>query len=162
MRLLWLVLMWVCANFAQGQQDSSYICVSCEKRIRGEIMMMRSPYHKERQPACHDCAEGQKYCFTCYLPAQKCLDLADGRVLCRNDARTAILSGEQAKQIFEEVKRDMILLLRGSKAHPDRNITFALVDKRELESLSRLKRFPSTHSSLLGITRTREKADAYE
>jgi hypothetical protein len=163
MRFLCLVLLvWACANFAHGQTETSYICISCDKRIRGEILMVRSPYHKERQPACHDCAEGQKYCFTCDLPAKKGLDLGDGRVLCRNDAKTAILSGEQAKRLFEEVKRDMILLLRGSKAYPDRNVTFALVDKRELESLSRLKRFPSTHSSLLGITRTREKTDGHE
>jgi protein DA1 len=138
------------------------VCVSCEEVIKTEILMFASPYHKERQPVCSACAALQKYCFTCRLPAKKGLDLKDGRVICQRDAKAAILSGEEAKMMFEEVKRDMILMLRGSKIFPDRNVKFALTDRVELESLSRLKRFPSTHNALLGLTRSRAKGDDFE
>lgn len=124
--------------------------------------MATSPYYKERQPICGSCAKLEKWCSTCRLPALKHVDLKDGRILCKRDARNAILSGEDAKLMFEEVKRDMRLMLRGSKNFPDRNITFGMVDRLELESLSRLKRFPSTHNALMGLTRTRARGDEFE
>ena len=158
MRLWLAALLVLIGGLARGQE----ICVSCENPIRTKIYMAASPYHQERQPVCADCAKDPNYCFTCRLPAKKNLDLNDGRVLCKRDAKTAVLSGETAKVLFEEVQRDMIVLLRGSKAFPRHNITFALVDQRELEGLSRVKRFPSTHSSLLGITRSREKGEKWE
>jgi hypothetical protein len=147
------------AASARAQVDT---CVSCGEAIKTEILMFASPYHKQRQPVCTPCSSLNKYCFTCRLPAKKGLDLKDGRVLCQRDAKTAILSGEEAKALFEELKRDMIVTFRGSKAFPDRNITFSLADRVELESLSRLKRFPSTHNSLIGLTRSRAKDDAFE
>jgi hypothetical protein len=157
---LWLTAFLVLTGgFARGQQE---ICVSCELPIQTKIYMAGSPYHRERKPVCAECAKDPNYCFTCRLPAKKNLDLKDGRVLCKRDAKTAVLSGDTAKVLFEEVKRDMIILLRGSKAFPRNNITFSLVDRHELESLSRLRRFPSTHSSLMGITRSREKDDKWE
>ena len=157
---LWLTTVLILNGwFARGQQE---ICVSCEDPIRTKIYMAVSPYHPERQPVCAECAKDPNYCFTCRLPAKKNVDLKDGRVICKRDARTAVLSGEAAKVLFEEVQRDMIILLRGSKAFPRHNITFALVDRHELESLSRVKRFPTTHSSLLGITRSRDKAGKWE
>ena len=160
MRFLAAPFLLLGALSAHGQVSDT--CVSCDEVIRTEILMFSSPYHKQRQPVCSTCASFNKYCFTCRLPAKKGLDLKDGRVLCRRDAKTAVLSGEEAKALFEEVKRDMILTFRGSKAFPDRNITFGLADRVELESLSRLKRFPSTHNSLLGLTRSRARGDAFE
>src|SRR5687767_10503971 len=98
MRLLAAVVLVWSGVFARGQTD---VCVSCEMVIRGEMMMFASPYFKHRLPVCEDCAKDAKYCFTCRLPAQKGLDLKDGRVLCKRDAKTAVLSGEDAKALFE-------------------------------------------------------------
>ncbi|HKQ37027.1 MAG TPA: hypothetical protein VJ063_03050 [Verrucomicrobiae bacterium] len=137
-------------------------CISCDEPIRSTVYMASSPYFESRKPVCSDCAENAKACFTCRLPARKNLDLKDGRILCLRDAKTAVLSGEQAKMMFEEVKRDMIIMLRGAQVFPQQNVSFDLVDAHELESLSRVKRFPTTHSALLGITRTRGKQDRYE
>jgi len=36
------------------------------------------------------------------------------------------------------------------------------VDRHELEDLSRLRRFPSTHSSLMGLTRSQQKGDKWQ
>ena len=140
----------------------SDVCVSCGEMIKTEVLMFSSPYYKERQPVCSACAALQTYCFICRLPAKKHLDLKDGRIICERDVKIAVLSGEEAKMMFEEVKRDMILTFRGAKISPDRNIKFALADKTELEGLSRFKRFPSTHNALLGLTRSRAKADDFE
>ena len=147
------------AGSAFAQQE---ICISCEKPISTSVYMAASPYHTERQPVCADCSKDPQYCFTCRLPAKKNLDLKDGRILCLRDAKTAVLSGENAKVLFEDVKRDMMVLLRGSKAYPLNNITFALVDRCQLEDLSRLRRFPSTHSSLMGLTRSQHKSDKWQ
>ena len=140
----------------------SDFCVSCGEPIKGEILMFSSPYHKDRQPVCSACAALQTYCFICRLPAKKNLDLKDGRVICLRDTRIAVLSGEEAKILFEELKRDMILTFRGSKVLPDRNIQFALSDKTDLEGLSRFKRFPRTHNALLGLTRSRARGKEFE
>src|SRR5688572_8022102 len=161
--VMWLrmaVILWLASLWARGQAWDA--CISCGKEIRGEILMGTSPYYKERQPVCTECSKLEKWCFTCRLPAKKHLDLKDGRILCMRDAKTAVLSGEDAKVLFEEIKRDMRLMLRGSKNFPDRNITFGLVDRLELEGLGRLKRFPSTHNSVLGLTRSRSKGDSFE
>lgn len=145
--------------WAYGQQE---ICISCEKPIGTKVYMSASPYHAERQPVCADCAKEPNRCFTCRLPAKKNLDLKDGRVLCLRDAKTAVLSGEEANVAFEDVKRDVMIMLRGSKAFPLRNVKFALVDRHELEDLSRMRRFPSTHSSLMGLTRSQYKNDKWQ
>ena len=159
MRLWTAAILLFSAGLASGQQE---ICISCEQPIQGTMYMAGSPYYTERKPVCGECAKDPQYCFTCRLPAKKNLDLKDGRVLCLRDARTAVLSGETAKFLFEDVKRDMIVMLRGSKAYPRSNVKFALVDRNELEGLSRLRRFPSTHSSLMGLTRSRLKAGEWE
>ena len=159
MRCWAAAILIISGSLAQGQQE---LCISCEKWIQTTVYMSASPYHAERKPVCAECVKDPKYCFTCRLPAKKNLDLKDGRVLCPRDAKTAVLSGDNAKAIFEEVRRDMMVLLRGSKAFPLDNITFGLVDQRELESLSRLRRFPSTHSSLMGLTRSQRRGDKWQ
>ncbi len=146
-------------TIASAQQE---VCISCEEPIRSTVYMMGSPYFETLKAVCAECAENPKYCFTCRLPAKKNLDLKDGRILCLRDAKTAVLSGDHAKMLFEEVKRDMIIMLRGAETFPQQNVTFDLVDAQELQSVSRIKRFPTTHSAVLGITRTRAKQDGYE
>ena len=146
-------------SLALAQQE---ICISCEKPISSAVYMASSPYYTERKPVCADCAKDPQYCFTCNLPAKRNLDLKDGRVLCLRDAGTAVLSGENAKVLFEDVRRDVMVLLRGSKAYPLNNVTFALVDRYQLEELSRVRHFPSTHSSLMGLTRSQQKNGKWE
>ena len=138
------------------------VCLSCQKPLHFTVMLLSSPYYKERQRFCTDCAHLKTSCAICELPFAKALDLKDGRILCPKDAKTAILSGDEAQAIFDDVKRDVIKLLAGSKVFPDRNITFSLVDSQELRSLYRLRRFPQTHNTLLGLTRSRAVADGFD
>ena len=138
------------------------VCLSCQKPLHRAIMLLSSPYHKERQMFCTNCAYLKTLCAICELPFAKGLDLKDGRMLCPRDARTAILSGDEAQIIFDDVKRDVMKLLAGSKTLPDRNVTFSLVDSQELQSLYRLRRFPQTHNTLLGITRSRARGEGFE
>lgn len=139
----------------------SEICLSCQQPIQRTIYTYKSPYYKDRQSFCATCAGLKTTCFTCKLPFAKFLDLKDGRILCLKDSKTAILSGEEAQNIFNDVKRDVMKLLGGSKNFPDRNITFNLVDYDELQNLSRKRRFPQTHNTLYGLTRS-SAADANE
>jgi len=150
-----IVLLWLCLAVAAAKAAAiGDKCFSCGKLL-GDTYVMSSPYYKDRLGFCPDCAGLSTVCFICELPFQKVVDLKDGRVLCLKDAKTAILSGEQAKDIFEDVKRDVRKMLAGSQSFPDRNITFSLADADELRSLARLRRFPSTHNATLGLTRSR-------
>ncbi len=131
------------------------ICLSCQQRIRTNGYLLDSRYYKESQVFCANCVNLKTKCAICDLPFAKYVDLKDGRILCLKDAKTAILSSEDAENIFNDVKRDVIRMLAGSKSFPDRNIIFNLVDHDELKSLSRIRRFPQTHNVIYGLTRSR-------
>jgi hypothetical protein len=138
------------------------VCLSCEKPLHLSVLLLSSPYYKERQKFCADCAYLKTTCAICELPIARGLDLKDGRMLCPRDAKTAILSGDEAQTIFDDVKRDVMKMLAGSTVCPNRNINFSLADSQELRSLYRLRRFPQTHNSLLGLTRSSSVADRFE
>jgi hypothetical protein len=149
----WIVcLVLACASASAA--PLSEICLSCGQQIQKTIYTYKSPYYKDRQSFCATCAVLKTTCFTCKLPFAKFVDLKDGRILCPKDSKTAILSGDEAQSIFHDVKRDVMKLLGGSRNFPDRNITFNLVDYDELQNLSRKRRFPQTHNTLYGLTRS--------
>src|SRR5690349_4856142 len=80
----------------------SEICLSCQQPIRTSIYLKKSPYYEGSQSFCASCAVLKTTCFTCQLPFLKFLDLKDGRILCPKDAKTAVLSGDQAESIFHD------------------------------------------------------------
>jgi hypothetical protein len=82
------------------------------------------------------------------------MDLKDGRHLCERDSRNAVVSGEVAKQLFADVKRDLMAMFSGTGQMPDRNVEIGLVDRIRMESLHRVQRFPHVQHATVGLTRT--------
>ena len=147
--LCWLALTTLAV--AQGHKT----CTVCLQPLKKTVYLKTSPYLKGKQSICEQCVNIEHECFTCTMPVLKPLDLKDGRVLCERDAKTAVLSGETAKQLFDNVKRDLMAVFAGTGKMPDRNVEVAIIDRIAMASFHRVQRFPHHQHDTVGLTRTR-------
>lgn len=155
LRSIWSIL-WLVAAVRLAQAEPGPICVSCQQPVAGAFYKVRSPAWGEQQTVCAECVKLDTRCFLCNLPVKSnCLRLDDGRLLCPREAAAGIFSPADAARIFESTKRELVRLLAGAGAHPDRNCTLSLVDSRQLARLKHA--LPSIHdeSRTLGLTHTR-------
>jgi hypothetical protein len=139
-----------------GQAANEYkVCVVCQGPMTKTVFLKTSPYLKGKQPICESCVTIEQECFICGLPIKyRALDLKDGRHLCERDGQAAVLSGEVARQMFADVKRDLMAMFAGTGQMPDRNVEVALVDRVTMGSLHRVQRFPHVQHATVGLTRT--------
>jgi hypothetical protein len=138
--------------------DETNICVVCKQVIKDQIYMIKSPKFRERQPLCVPCAQLEARCATCRLPVKtNYMKLEDGRLLCEADAKAAVFSEAAAREIFEAVTRDLVRMLSGLGAAPERNIEVALVDEHQLEKLYRTELSDRERTAILGLARTRAR-----
>lgn len=158
---VWLILVLLAATLRADEAYKS--CVICQGRIVKTVYLKTSPYLQGKQPICPECIKIEQECFICELPVKnRFVDLKDGRFLCERDAKVAILSGETAQQIFDDVKRDLMAMFARTGRLPDRNVTFTLVNRRTLEDLYRVQRFPHGDFATLGLTRTQVKGEEFK
>jgi hypothetical protein len=135
--------------------DEYKICVVCQGPVTKTVYLKTSPYLKGKQPVCEECIKIEQECFICGLPVKRnALDLKDGRHLCERDSKEAIISDEHAKQLFGDVKRDLMAMFAGTGQMPDRNIELWLIDRVKMDRLHRVQRFPHVQHATVGLTRT--------
>lgn len=148
----------------EGSENEAYkSCVVCQGKIVKTLYLKTSPYLQGKQPICPECIKIEQECFICELPVKhRFVDLKDGRFLCDRDAKTAILSADAAQQLFDDVKRDLMAMFARTGRLPDRNITFTMVNRRTLEDLHRVQRFPHSDFATLGLTRTQVKGEEFK
>ena len=93
----------------------------------------------------------------CRLPVKTdFLKLEDGRLLCPAHARVAVLTLDDAQEVFRDAKREMMRLLRGCGTAPDRNITIALVAWAvDMQKLTPGGLSEKAHGIMAGVTQTR-------
>ena len=155
MKIKVALLCWMASLLVVRAADEYKICVVCQGPMTKTVFLKTSPYLKGKQPICENCMTIEQECFTCGLPVKiRPLDLKDGRHLCERDSKQAVLSGEVAKQMFADVKRDLMAVFSGTGQMPDRNVEVALVDRVQMESLHRVQRFPHVQHATVGLTRT--------
>ena len=109
----------------------------------------------EKVPVCASCAKLDTTCYICTLPVrEKCTRLADGRLLCEEDAKTAVLAQDDAEKIFDDVKRDVQSILSRLGSLPHHNIRLTLEAKARLDKNG--SNLISAHEDrlLMGLTRT--------
>ncbi len=137
-------------------------CVVCQKSIAQRVYLFTSPYAGEKQPVCSACTQLETICSICMLPVRGGFTkLPDGRLLCANDAKEAVLTQDALDEIYREVKRDLFRMLAGNVL-PDKNVTVELAGRSELERHVRTQRFPHDKNVTLGVTETRGRAGQFE
>ena len=92
--------------FAGG--DANYFCVVCGKGpLTGRIWMSKWG------PVCDDCDQLKDRCSICGLPVKDGdghIKTGDGRLICKFDKTNAVLTLEQAKDLFEQTRDDVVEL----------------------------------------------------
>ena len=140
------------------------VCEICGERPPGKLYLMTDRIRSRQVILCDRCARLTDHCDTCRLPVFKNFTrLADGRLLCQEDANEAVLDQASAIDIFNEVKRDLFGMMSGLGFLPDRNIETKLVDQKELARI--FAGTPGAHpdGSLQGVTRSRRYSkDTFE
>jgi hypothetical protein len=148
-----LFLVWAVAGSALAEQ-----CAVCQERIIGEFFWLNNPALPAKVPLCRACAKLDTVCATCRVPVKRdFLRLDDGRLLCANHARGAVLTQQDAEAVFHEAKRETIRLLRGYGSTPDRNITLSLVDATQMARFREETQALASLITPVGLTRSRRQ-----
>ena len=109
---------------------------------------------------CSSCAKLESSCYICGLPVKdKGLHLSDGRMLCEEDARTAVLTQDLAEELFDNVKREVQSMLSQLGALPHHNISLVLETKARLDKTGGNLISGHDDSLLMGLTRTTGRGD---
>ena len=151
-----LVLLGLWLAGALPAAETPTRCEICQGPFVEQIYIVEDPIRQVKKHICISCSKSKVTCSACGLAANpKTLRrLGDGRILCELDAKGAVLSEEEARDIFQQVKRDVQLMLSHWSPLPDTNITAYLVNRDDF--IKEFRRKPSTESpeKLLGLTRS--------
>lgn len=103
---------------------------------------------------CKACSDLKTVCWACDVPAHpKTLrKLDDGRVLCSLDFKDAVLSEAEARDLFAEVKREVLSLLAHWRPRPETNFVVHLVNQDDFIREVRRKPVLDHPEHLLGLT----------
>ena len=135
-------------------KDSNLKCVSCGKSVLGqECYWLADRVTGNTNIICQDCAKLER-CFDCGLPVKTDagLRLPDGRIFCARDAKDAVASDSEARQICEGVKYDIDRFFARYMNFPDKNVELSIVDKFHLENLFSSPGFHNNCVSIEGAT----------
>lgn len=156
-KLLWLLTAWVClggaaSSFAATAEDP---CPICGKRYGSTIFAVTRTGRDEKVLVCGSCANLETTCYLCAIPVlNKFTKLADGRLLCEEDAKRAVLTQDDAERLFDNVKRDVQSILARHGSLPHHNIHLTLEAKARLDRTG--DNLISSHDDrlLMGLTRS--------
>ena len=149
-----LSLLMLTAAYAAAVEPAKR-CVTCGVPIGTTYYNFTSPTLGSNQPACESCSKLTNSCAICKLPVfGTARRLGDGRFFCDRDFRSGIFDLNEARRVYEEVRREVAGILSGYGPLPGANITVALVDGIEIKKLQQT--LPSEHGGkgTLGLTRT--------
>jgi len=153
MKTLLSLLVLAASLTATAQQPKR--CVTCGVPVGATYYNFTSPTLGSNQPACEPCSKLTNRCVICKLPIlDTARKLEDGRFFCDSDFKSGVFDVNEARRVYEEVRRDIAGLLSGYGPLPDGNITVALVNGAEMKKLQQT--LPSEHDGkgTLGLTRT--------
>jgi len=128
MRRLALILILFAAALAVSAEETNYYCIVCGKGpLTGHLWL------HPRGAICDDCEKLPDHCSICGLPVKNGdghIKTGDGRLICRFDKADVILTQDQAKDLFEQT-RDEVVDLYGRQftlKYPDVTVNIFDVD----------------------------------
>jgi hypothetical protein len=153
MRILCLVGLFIATLAVAGTQQRK--CAVCGHAIQGKFFSFDGASVGTRQAVCESCSQINTLCSACAMPVKENVTtLADGRLLCKDDAAVAVMSQQSAERTFADARRDLLHLLASFGVLPDRNIKIRLVTTTEINRM-RVANTPGHSKSLVvGLTET--------
>jgi hypothetical protein len=111
-------------------------CPVCGQPYGGTNYVFTDRVTHEKVEVCHDCAYLPQTCSLCGLPVKEgFISLSDGRFLCARDARTAVVTADDAQAAFEDVHHSLAQMFSRFVSFPERNVEEAVVDRVDLQAL---------------------------
>jgi Protein DA1 len=152
----WLLVFWKSLAVPAAAAETPSRCEICQGPFVESIYVAEDPVRQIKRHICLACTKSKVVCSACGLAANpKTLrKLEDGRILCEWDVKGAVLTEQEAREIFREVKRDVQRMLAHWSPLPDTNITAYLVNRDDF--IKEFHRKPSAEEpeKLLGLTRS--------
>ncbi len=151
--LLWLFL--ILRSPALSPDDP---CPVCGKKFGEKAYGLIGHGQEEPIHVCGECVKLDTFCYICGVPVKdRMTRLADGRLLCEKDTKQAVLDPFEARNIFDEVKRDAQTILSRSGALPSHNISLVLEARERLDKSG--SNLISAHDDglLMGLTRSLQR-----
>jgi hypothetical protein len=106
--------------------ETNYVCIVCGKGpLTGRIWL------HPRGAICDDCEKLPDRCSICGLPVKNDdghIKTGDGRLICRFDKADAILTADQAKDLFEKTRDEVVDLYGPQFALKNTDVTVNLFD----------------------------------
>jgi len=145
----------VCAVFllARGAVLAGDRCEVCGKDIEGTVYMWEDKIAHDRKRICHKCIELSTVCYLCSMPVlRNYISLPDGRVLCKRDGRTVVLSDQEAAQTCEALRETMERHFIRFIIFPETNVTIELIDRSKIQELFKVVGNDYTCPNVWGCT----------
>jgi len=127
MRFLALII-FLLTGFVATAAETNYFCIVCGKGpLTGRVWMSKWG------PVCDDCYRLENHCSLCGLPVRAgdgSVKTGDGRFICKFDKANAVLDVAEAREVFTDVRRELVGLFGGGFAlnYPDVTVNLFDVD----------------------------------
>jgi len=155
---VWLA--FTCAWLTSATPAWAASCPVCGTSTMKTVYRFTRLGYDQKVLICGDCARLETICSNCAIPVKKNYTrLAGGRLLCDEDAKTAVMTQDAADRIFDDTKREVQSILSRFGSLPHRNINFILESKPRLDKTGAGLISQHDDRSLLGLTRTRVTSD---
>ena len=136
------------------------LCPVCGNRFGSKAYSITKQGRDQKVIVCEQCAKLETECYICGVPVKhKFTKLADGRLLCEEDAKQAVLDQHEAEKIFDDVKRDAQSILARLGSLPHHNIRVILEAKPRLDKTGANVISKHDDRLLMGLTRTQRTGE---
>jgi len=110
------------------------LCAICNRPISGNtIYLVTDKVTNEKKEVCADCIKLPS-CYICGLPVKDGTQLPDGRYLCARDAKTVVLTADEARRICAQVKDDLDRRFSRFTTFPA-NVDVTVIDRIDVDSM---------------------------
>ncbi len=147
-------------GFALAARAQELKCDICGEPIGQQVFYGEDHVTGEMRKVCPACAHLEERCFLCQMPVREGYKkLADGRFLCARDARDAIESESEAKDICVDVRDDLNRLFSRFITFPGDTVVVSMVDKPHLGMNLPESDYTNSCASVFGTTASRVFSD---
>jgi hypothetical protein len=126
MRKLTLILFLFAAVFGSAAGETNYFCILCGKGpLTGQVWLSKWG------AICDDCYKLPDHCSICGLPIRDgdgAIKTDDGRLICKFDKADAVMDLAEAREVFNDARRELVELYGRSFALNFPDVTVRLFD----------------------------------
>jgi hypothetical protein len=162
----WLGLLLAGLPLAGALRAAEDHCATCGNILIERVYRIEDQVTLEKRHVCGNCEKNFPLCFLCGLPAPTnavgFAQIADGRVLCARDAKTAILREEDGLRVCREVRDGMDRMFSRFLSLPETNVTMAVVDRVHLQELFKFAGHDYQCPNVWGFTQSRTNHNRLE